>query len=55
VRVLEGAENVVPAGQAELDRLRECGRDGPDVRLACQFDVRGPITVHKRGLRKTQS
>jgi 2Fe-2S ferredoxin len=52
VKLLAGNENVAPASQPERDRLRECGRDGPDVRLACQLEIRGPITVLKRGLRK---
>ncbi len=52
VRLLAGAENVAPADPAERARLGECGRDGPDVRLACQLEIHGPITVLKRGLRK---
>jgi ferredoxin len=52
VKMLAGADNVAPAEPAERDRLDECGRTDPDVRLACQLEVRGPITVLKRGLRK---
>jgi ferredoxin, 2Fe-2S len=52
VKMLVGASNVAPAKRAERQRLDECGRSDPDVRLACQLEVRGPITVLKRGLRK---
>jgi ferredoxin, 2Fe-2S len=52
VKMLAGADNVNPAQRAERNRLEECGRTDPDIRLACQLEVRGPITVLKRGLRK---
>jgi ferredoxin len=52
VKVLAGAEHVNPARPPERERLSECGRDDPDMRLACQLEIRGPITVLKRGLRK---
>jgi ferredoxin len=52
VKMLAGADNVAPAEPAERDRLDECGRTDPDLRLACQLEVSGPITVLKRGLRK---
>lgn len=53
VKMLAGADNVTPAEPAERDRLEECGRSDPDIRLACQLEVLGPVTVLKRGLRKT--
>jgi 2Fe-2S ferredoxin len=52
VKLLAGAEHVAPARLPEQERLLECGRDGPDVRLACQLGIHGPITVLKQGLRK---
>jgi ferredoxin len=52
VKMLGGTTNVAPAKRAERERLDECGRSDPDVRLACQLEIRGPITVLKRGLRK---
>ncbi|MGH3970131.1 MAG: 2Fe-2S iron-sulfur cluster-binding protein [Mycobacterium sp.] len=52
VKLLSGAEHVAPASAQERARLAECGRDGPDVRLACQLEIHGPISVLKRGLRR---
>lgn len=52
VKMRAGVENVAAAEAAETDRLHECGRTDPDIRLACQLRLRGPITVFKRGLRK---
>jgi ferredoxin, 2Fe-2S len=54
VKMLVGTANVAPAQHAERERLDECGRYDPDIRLACQLEVRGPITVLKRGLRKRE-
>jgi 2Fe-2S ferredoxin len=52
VKLLAGSDNVTPAVQQERDRLRERGRGCPEVRLACQLEIRGHITVLKRGLLK---
>jgi ferredoxin, 2Fe-2S len=54
VRLLAGAEHVTAARPPERSRLNECGRDGPNIRLACQLEIRGPVTVLKRGLRKNR-
>jgi hypothetical protein len=39
--------HVTPAVQQERDRLRERGRDYPEVRLACQLEIRGYNAVFK--------
>jgi ferredoxin, 2Fe-2S len=52
VKMIAGTEHVTPAQPQERERLEDCGRTDPDIRLACQMRVHGPITVFKRGLRK---
>lgn len=45
VFVEAGAENLSPPSKAELTKLRE--RVGQGYRLACQAQVRGPLTVRQ--------
>ena len=46
VRVLDGADHLSAPTPIELPHLRP---DEPDARLACQANVRGPVTVDTRG------
>jgi 2Fe-2S ferredoxin len=56
VFVRQGADNLVPPERLEassLAALAQAGAGtlmaGPDVRLACQLQAHGPVTVLKRG------
>lgn len=54
VRVLAGGENATAMGPAERTRLRILGRGNDSAaRLACQLTVTGPVTVFKRGVKRT--
>ena len=54
VTVIAGASNLSEPQKAEVDRLRNSGRDLAENRLACQIRVNGPATVLKRGVRRHQ-
>lgn len=53
--VEEGAEHAVPPGEAEVVMLRTvratADADRP-VRLACQLQVTGPVTLRKKAVRR---
>lgn len=42
--IVEGEENLSPPGEAEMQLLRKLNA-GPDIRLACQAQVRGNVSV----------
>jgi adenylate cyclase len=44
IRILEGAENLNPRGEAEKLRLAALNA-GEDMRLACQSYARGDVTI----------
>jgi adenylate cyclase len=44
VTVLAGAETLPPPGAAET-RAKQRNRVAPELRLACQVEVRGPLEV----------
>ena len=46
VRVLEGNEYLIEPGQAEQDLARQRGFT-PDIRLACQTRIKGPIKIRR--------
>ena len=46
IRVLEGAENLSVPSPPERERM---GESAGDIRLACQANVRGPITIDTKG------
>lgn len=56
VRVLEGSSNLGPVSEQEREALdrwmsRSIRDSGGEVRLACRAQVRGTVTVEKRGVR----
>ncbi len=53
--VLEGGEHLAPPERLERAALAQSPATptaGPEVRLACQARVTGPVTVRKRGVRR---
>lgn len=54
VEVLDGGDRLGPVGRLEADGIRilvASGEDRETVRLACQAQVRGAVTVRKHGVR----
>lgn len=53
LKVLDGVDYLVPPGPTERSALAElpAAQQRPNVRLACQLEVRGPVVVEKRGVR----
>jgi ferredoxin, 2Fe-2S len=57
VLIMEGEENVIPPTEEEVQAMRTLlagsGRDLHGRRLACRLEVSGPVTVEKRGVRRS--
>ena len=48
IHVLEGMENLTPAGEEESETLADLAK-ASNARLACQFKVNGDITIEYIG------